>query len=377
MTPLQGLGHSLAVASLAVRRSTALSDTAGQLQTPTSGLVSPFEQISRLNQSQPKEARETDKGLLEAISNVVKGGQSERVDTAKMMEVFTKFLSNGLEKGIFGPDDFKALENIAPRTAAAIEDKLPKGEGSTFTKSQTLGAIRAAGPQIDANAVDALVLPDSIPTAWEKVKASYERLAVATTGGHALAKTLEGFASVIEGMAKSAETAQKAQEKFNPSGINRADTGPSSFQRPEFREGNAAKPPVAQESFTAFDAENTGRLTPEANKAADALSKLTDSTESLQERQDKFHITDQDALAAKGTDLALKQAAIDKKYEPQETASKLQHAEISLQSAVINLAQANINGLEAQKNQQLSALAPEEAQEREKSAESRLRKAEH
>jgi hypothetical protein len=366
----------------------ALTETADKLQTPASGLVTPFEQAARLNQSQATQAQLPNAGLLEAIANIVKGGQSERLDTAKVLDEFTKFLSNGREKGVFGPEDFKALENIAPRTAAAIIEQLPKGQ-SSFTGAQVLGAARAAGVQIDVNAIEEQAKqPESIARAWEKVKAAYEKAEAAAPHGDVIAQALDGIAAFFNKVGEARERARKAADDVQKLIDNPPEArGPrqsgeflgSAIDHPDllgrknpFDEGGRSQfaPAKTQDSYTAFDAENSGRLASEAEKASDALAKLTGATESTQKKFDEFHADGKKAISDKSTDIGFQQAEIERRYEPAETRSKLEKDQISVQNADIHLEQAKISGLEAQKNLSLSRLAPEEARERVQSAES-------
>lgn len=199
-----------------------LQDLGHELKEFPTSLAASYEQLQRINQNQPPDQQQTGGELREVLSTLVKGTTAERVDPQKSLGAITELLKSVRENGFFSSDStaYKAFQEIAPRTAAAIVDELNKKRpgASAYSDQEFLGATQRAGPKISQNLAETEdTLPGSIEDAWHHVKVAADRLSQIATGGHVVASSLEAFSTFLDTLASAGKTVQdhlpKNQEK--------------------------------------------------------------------------------------------------------------------------------------------------------------------
>jgi hypothetical protein len=134
---------------------------------------------------------------------------------------------------------------------------------------------------------------------------------------------------------------------------------PLTFQRPEFVDHAEEDRKQALASFARYD---------------DELSHLGDAAANAAKKIDEFS-KNEEALGDIGKVLSEQKAALDLKYEPDETKNKITADEIHLDNADIHVAEAKLNLSEADKRSALANLAPEQAQNAQRDAQNSRDKA--
>lgn len=350
-------------------------------------LANPYEQLLRINQNQPPGQQRPDSDLREVLGTLVKGLQSERVDPEKGIGAITELLKSVRERGFVTGESLKAFQELGPRTAGAIVQELNKARpgAASYSDREFLSATRAASGQINLNQQQAeAAAPDSISDAWHRVKVAADRLSEVSQGGHVVAGALDGFADFLDLIGKSAGKIKEHAPGLGAavSGSARAallgplDVIPQVLtRRSEGESGTGQQQERLNDAFdkTAPVASNSG-VAGASDQLREAFLELHPAVKGVQDVLEDFAQKSKE-LSYVAADASKKQAALNLKYEPAETESKLQKDQIAVANADLHIENAKINAQEAQKNKELSELAPAEAHDRTQSAYTQYRQA--
>lgn len=202
-----------------------LQEAAKELRVSTGALAKPFEAVLR--------AAPQGVDIQKAVETIVKSTQAERVPQEKALAAITEFFKK-LDRGPIGEAEFKALEDIAPETAKAIQKNLPVQAQVTgiISKADVFGALDQmgagdAGAKLDAAAKAAT----GIAISWGHLKAAIDRLLEAGAGGDTVSSAFEAAAKAVndiaDGITKLRKDLDEKFKKAQAAGSDRVvDLGP-------------------------------------------------------------------------------------------------------------------------------------------------------
>ncbi|MGY4193453.1 hypothetical protein ACVIM9_002794 [Bradyrhizobium sp. USDA 4520] len=367
-----------------------LQKTAGELKVPTSTLTNPFEQITRTHQrfgGKLSGAEQTN-----ALKSLFTGAEADRVEDEQANPAIRTFLTGLREGGRLTPELATGLGDIMPtlmkRLLQDLQTRLPNA--NVYSAPETLRSLGNILPQLEEDQrTTQSTFGTGISQAIAHLKAEASKLGDSLNGTQIVSTAIDGAAKFLGATAEGIKAVKEARHESdfkddlrpNPQAVRATSRyrGPGDvpLSPDELGTPGVIAQPVNKilggEGDQTVAAANMDHAAKSAENLSSALDRTADSADAVTNRDNALN---QDkAIAAANAKLAAEQAGLDEKYQPEALDLQLGRDQLAVQNAALAKQSAQIGVQDATKNKELADLAPEQAENAARNAESRYSKA--